>query len=260
MDLGLTGKVALVTGASRGIGRAIAVVLAREGCDIVATARDAALLETVAAEVRAAGRTAVTQAGDLRKPETAAAVVALATRAFGRLDILVNNAGATKRGDFFSLTDDDFLDGFALKFHAHVRLTRAAWPLLKATHGRIVNIIGAGGRNASPDFTIGGPVNAAIFNFTKAIAQIGIRDGVRVVGINPGSIETERLKGRLAKIARDAGVDEAEARRRNLAALGVSRFGQPQEIGDLVAFLASDRAGYVNGALVDSDGGTNRAI
>ncbi|MBL8700666.1 MAG: SDR family oxidoreductase [Alphaproteobacteria bacterium] len=260
MELGLGGKVALVTGASRGIGRAIAIALAREGCDIVATARDSALLETMAAEVRAAGRTAVTQAGDLRKPDTAAAVLELAKRAYGRLDILVNNAGATKRGDFFSMTDDDFLDGFALKFHAHVRLVRSAWPMLKASGGRIVNIIGVGGRTASADFTIGGPVNAALFNFTKAIAQLGTRDGVRVVGVNPGSIETERLKGRLATIAREAGVDEAEARRRNLAQLGVTRFGLPQEIGELVAFLAGDRAGYIHGALVDCDGGVTRGV
>jgi 3-oxoacyl-[acyl-carrier protein] reductase len=260
MDLGLTGKVALVTGASRGIGRAVAVELAREGCDVVATGRDAGALETLAREVRALGRRAELVAADLREPAAATQVAGKALSGFGRLDVLVCNAGATKRGDFFRLTDEDFLDGFALKFHAHVRLVRACWPMLRDAGGRVVHVIGAGGRTASADFTIGGAVNAALYNFVKAMAQRGKTEGVRVVGVNLGAIETDRLKGRIATVMREAGVDEAEARRRELAGAGVTRFGLPEEIGRLVAFLASDRAGYVNGALVDSDGGTTRSI
>jgi NAD(P)-dependent dehydrogenase (short-subunit alcohol dehydrogenase family) len=173
---------------------------------------------------------------------------------------VVNNAGATKRGDFFVLEDADFLDGFALKFHGYVRVTRAAWPHLRKSNGAIVNIIGAGGRTASPDFTIGGSVNAALFNFTKATAQIGIRDGVRVNAINPGSVETDRLKGRIANVAKEQGVDEEEARKRYLAQLGVTRFGKPEEIGQLVCFLASPLAANFQGALVDCDSGSTRSI
>ncbi|HEX6979304.1 MAG TPA: SDR family oxidoreductase, partial [Alphaproteobacteria bacterium] len=110
------------------------------------------------------------------------------------------------------------------------------------------------------DFTIGGSVNAALYNFTKALAQIGIRDGVRVNAINPGSIETDRLKGRLEALARELGIGEDEARRRNLAALGAARFGRPEEIGQLVCFLVSTRADYIQGALVDMDGGITRSI
>jgi 3-oxoacyl-[acyl-carrier protein] reductase len=261
MDLGLKGKVALVTGASRGIGRAVAIELAREGCDVALAARSAAGLGETADVIREElGRTALTHAADLREAGAAADFVAAARREFGRIDLVVNNAGATKRGDFASLTDDDFHDGFALKFHGYVRLARAAWPELKASKGTMINIIGAGGRTASADFTIGGAVNAALYNFTKAMAQLGLRDGVRVVGINPGPIETDRLKARIAMIARDENVDTAEAARREMSKNGVMRFGGPDEIGQLVCFLASPVARNIHGALVDSDSGATRAI
>jgi NAD(P)-dependent dehydrogenase (short-subunit alcohol dehydrogenase family) len=261
MELGLQGKVALVTGASRGIGRATALELAREGCDIVAAARTAEQLAELADEVRRKyNRRVTTDAADLRDSENVRRLVDAAANEFGRIDIVVNNAGATKRGDFFVLEDADFLDGFALKFHGYVRVTRAAWPHLRKSNGAIVNIIGAGGRTASPDFTIGGSVNAALFNFTKATAQIGIRDGVRVNAINPGSVETDRLKGRIANVAKEQGVDEEEARKRYLAQLGVTRFGKPEEIGQLVCFLASPLAANFQGALVDCDSGSTRSI
>lgn len=261
MELGLNGKVAIVTGASRGIGRAIVAELAREGCDIVAAARTGEALTSLASEVRQAhNRRVVPCAGDLREMDAIQKVVDTAIKEFGKIDIVVNNAGATKRGEFFSLTDADFHDGFALKFHGYVRLSRAAWPHLKKTHGSIINIIGVGGRTAAADFTIGGPVNAALFNFTKALARLGVRDGVRVNGLSPGSIETDRLKGRLSVLAKDEGISEDEARRRNLAQLGVARFGRPDEIGKLVCFLASAPADYIQGALVDMDGGVTRGI
>jgi NAD(P)-dependent dehydrogenase (short-subunit alcohol dehydrogenase family) len=261
MDLGLNGKVALVTGASRGIGRAIAIELAREGCDVALAARSAeGLGETADIGRDAPGRRALAHAVDLREADAAAGFVAAALSEYGRIDLVVNNAGATKRGEFATLTDADFHDGFALKFHGYVRLARAAWPHLKATKGTMINIIGAGGRTASADFTIGGSVNAALYNFTKAMAQLGLRDGVRVTGINPGPIETDRLKARLAVIAKEENVDDAEARRREMSKNGVMRFGLPEEIGQLVCFLASPVARNIHGALVDSDSGATRAI
>src|SRR5262245_57781865 len=131
MDLGLKGKVALVTGSSRGIGRSIAETLADEGCDLLLTGRDQALLDETAAAIRGNGREAVTVNIDLREERAPGTLIEALQREFGRLDVLVNNAGTTKRGDFFELTDADWHDGYALKFFAHVRLTRAAWPLLK---------------------------------------------------------------------------------------------------------------------------------
>lgn len=262
MDLGLKGKVAVVTGASRGIGRAIAQELASEGCDIAVAARDAGALEGLASEIRnTTGRRVLVQRVDLREPDAPARLVDATVAEFKRLDILVNNAGATKRDNFFKLTDADFADGFALKFFGNVRLTRAAWPHLKAQHGAIVNIIGLGGHTATAEFTIGGSVNAALLNFTKAMSHQGIRDNVRVSAINPGSIETDRLKGRLAAQAKAESIDEAEARRRNLAKLGVARYGTPTEIAQAVCFLASGTAAaYVNGGLLDVDGGQTRHI
>src|SRR5215471_13299873 len=191
MDLQLAGKVGIVTGASRGIGRAIAATLAAEGMRLTLVARSRDQLETLAASVPAES---LVQALDLREPDAPAAAVTATLATFGRLDLLVNNAGATKRGDFFALTDADWADGFALKFLGAMRCSRAAWPHLQNAGGSIVNIIGIGGRTGSAEFTIGGSVNAALLNLTKALADRGVAEGVRVNAINPGSIATERLR------------------------------------------------------------------
>ena len=137
---------------------------------------------------------------DLTVPEQA---VAWAMTQFGRLDLLVNNAGATRRADFFSLTDDDWQSGFALKFHGYVRMTRAAWPHLRETRGNIVNIVGIGARAGSAEFTIGGSVNVALLNFTKAMADIGVEQGVRINAINPGLIETDRFSRNVERVMRE---------------------------------------------------------
>jgi 3-oxoacyl-[acyl-carrier protein] reductase len=257
VDLQLQGKIAIVTGASRGIGQAIAEVLSSEGMKLVLVARSADDLERVAASLPGESRV---QAADLRDPAAPAKVVASAIDAFGRLDLLVNNAGATQRGDFLELTDETWADGFALKFFGAMRCCRAAWPHLVQTRGAIVNISGVGGRTGSAEFTIGGSVNAAVLNLTKALADRGIKDGVRVNAINPGSIATDRLNVRMRKVAAETGVDVTAAAERMASALRVARFGEPPEVGRAVAFLASPQAAYCQGAILDVDGGQTRTL
>ena len=257
MDLQLRDKVAIVTGASRGIGRAIALTLAAEGMKLVLVARSRDQLDEVGRSLPVAS---LTQAVDLRDPAAPGAVVAAAVDRFGRLDLLVNNAGATKRGDFLDLPDADWDDGFGLKLFGAMRCSRAAWPHLQATQGAVVNIAGIGGRTGTAEFTIGGSVNAALMNLTKALADRGVKDGVRVNAINPGSIATERLQARLASFAIERGIDVASAGQEMARAFNIARFGEPVEIGRVVAFLASPLAAYCQGAILDVDGGATRTL
>ena len=257
----LRGCRAVVTGASQGLGAAIVRELARCGADVALTARNVEKLNAVAADIRSRNNTnAVVLPCDLREPSAAISVVDQAVAALGGLDILVNNAGATKRGDFLALTDDDFLDGFALKFHGAVRMTRAAWPHLKAAKGVIVNIVGIGASTPGMDFTIGGPVNSALINFTKAVADRGLADGVRVNAINPGHIVTDRFHHRIEAAAKQHGISIAEARERSRLELNIQRFGEADEIAALTAFLCSAESAYIHGAKIDIDGGATKGI
>jgi NAD(P)-dependent dehydrogenase (short-subunit alcohol dehydrogenase family) len=257
MQLGLSGKVAMVSGGSRGIGRAVAEGLAQEGCDVVVLSRTVQADDRGLAEAaERTGRRLVACAADLRTPEGIAKAIATAQDAFGRLDILVNNAGDTKRGDFFTLTDQDWQDGFALKFFGYVRLTRAAWPLLKTAQGSVVNIVGVSARTPEAVYAIAASTNAGLLAFTKSMAAIGMQDGVRVNAVNPGVIETDRLRGVLGKM----GLPDEEARAQLLQTLGAPRFGAPEDIAAMVAFLVSERAAYVQGALIDVDGGRTRGL
>jgi 3-oxoacyl-[acyl-carrier protein] reductase len=255
-------RVALVTGASQGIGRAVATVLAVRGYAVAGVARSHDKLLEWAENCAANGATHTCwHAADLREPEAATQAVASTLAHFGRLDLVVHSAGTTKRGDFFALTDEDFADGFALKFHGAVRLARSAWPHLRSGgSGHLINIIGAGGRTPSADFTIGGPVNSALMNFTKALADKGLSDGVRVNGINPGPIETDRLKARIAQVMKAGNIDEATARARMVADQKVIRFGRPEEVGEMVAFLDSQAGAFMHGAIVDLDGGLTKGL
>ena len=241
-------KSAIVTGSSRGIGRAIAVRLAKDGIRVVVTGRDQAALDSVAAEI---GNAAVI-ALDLRMPQSAQQLVDFAITQFGRIDIVVNNAGATKRGDFLSLTDADWSDGYELKLFGAVRVTRAAWPYLKESSGSLLNIAGVGGRTPGAEFTIGGSVNAALLSFTKAMSEVGIRDGVQVNTVSPGTIRTERFDKRLAM----SGSSEREF----IAEQRITRIGEPEDIANLVAFITSPEGRLMQGSLLDMDAGATKTV
>ena len=257
MDLQLANKVGIVTGASKGIGRAIAQTLAHEGMRLVVVARSRHQLDELAAPF---GDACLVQAVDLMNPDAPAAIVAAAMAKYDRIDVLVNNAGATKRGDFLELSDSDWADGFALKLFGAMRLSRAAWPHLCSSSGTIVNIVGIGGRTGQAEFAIGGAVNAALLNLTKVLADRGVKDGVRVNAINPGGIATDRLQTRLRTFAAEHQLDLSKAEAEMARAFGVARFGQPEEIARLVAFLASPQAAFCQGAIVDADGGQTRTL
>lgn len=257
MDLQLSGKVAIITGASKGIGRAIADTLAAEGMKLVLAARSRDLLDGLAGALKT---DCLVHAGDLRGAAEPARLVDAAVQRFGGIDLLVNNAGATKRGDFLTLSDEDWQDGFALKFFGAMRLSRSAWPHLRKRQGSIVNIIGIGGRTGSAEFAIGGAVNAAGMNLTKVLADRGVEEGVRVNAINPGTIATERLQVRIKSFAAEHKISETEAAERMPRAMGVTRFGEAGEIASAVAFLASTQAAYLNGAIIDVDGGLTRTL
>jgi len=260
MSQSLPGKISIVTGASRGIGRSIALRLAAAGSSVVLTARDQQLLDTAAAEIRSAGGTAESIALDLRASDAGQRVVEFAIAKFGRLDILVNNAGATKRGEFLDLTDDDFADGFALKYFGSVRLTRACWTHLKTASGSVVFISGAGGRTPGAQFTIGGSVNAALLSLTKALADLGLRDGVQVNAINPGTIRTARYTGRLNALTKERGLDPVAAEREYVKNGSITRIGEPEEIAAMVELMVGPEGKMFHGALVDMDAGATKTI
>ena len=244
-------RVAIVTGASRGIGRAIALRLARDGMAVVATARDEAALNSLVTEIKAGGGKAACTPLDLRWPDTPSTLVEFALETFGRIDIVVNNAGATRRGDFLTLTDDDWEDGFALKFFGAMRLTRTAWLQLEKNSGSVVFISGIGGRTPGAEFAIGGSVNAAILSLTKALAERGIQEGVQVNTINPGAIRTDRFANRLRNYR-----NEEEFVREH----GIVRVGEPADVADLVAYIVGPSGRFLQGSIIDLDGGETKTI
>jgi 3-oxoacyl-[acyl-carrier protein] reductase len=238
----------------------MALKLAGEGATVMLAARNAELLKKARAEIESNGGKAAWLSLDLRKPEAPALLVQNTIEVLGGVDIVVNNAGATKRGDFLTLSEEDWMDGFALKFFGAVRLVRAAWSILKQRRGSVVNIAGVGGRTPGAQFTIGGSVNAAMLSFTKAMADVGVRDGVQVNAINPGAVRTARLVTRLQTLSKEKGISAAEAEALMVADSGITKIGEPGDVANLVAFMVSPQNRYLHGALIDLDGGTTKTI
>ena len=252
-----TGKVVVVTGGSRGIGRAIAAAFAGEGAQtVLAASNPANLAEGAKVVIAAGGPPPMTVAADLRALKGCEQVFAEVNARFGRCDILINNAGATRGGDFFALPDDAFIDGFALKFFGAVRMARLFWPLLKAAHGSVVNIIGGAARTPGPEFLIGGSVNAAFANFSKGLAGIGNRDDVNVNVIHPGMTETDRMIQLFEQFAKAQNKTPDQIRDEQLSKTGIRRIAQPEDVAALALFLCSPAARHIQGTAIAVDGGT----
>ena len=256
----LSGRSALVTGASKGIGKAIAARLAEEGVKVALVARASDVLTAAAAEISTKGTPAHAIAADLSTPDGCTGAANRALTALGGLDILVNCAGATKAGAFPGQPDSEWIEGFALKFHGAVRLTRALWPALVAAKGTVINIGGAAAYTPAPGFMVGGAVNAALAHFTKALSKQGVKDDVNVNILHPGMTETDRMEALLQQEAEADGVSIVEMRGRKSAEAGLRRLGQPADIAEAVAFLCSPRARHIQGVGIAIDGGVTPGI
>jgi NAD(P)-dependent dehydrogenase (short-subunit alcohol dehydrogenase family) len=250
------GKIVVVSGGSRGIGRAVAAAFASEGAQTVLAASSPDNLAAAAKGITQAGGAApMTIAADLRTLAGCQRVFDRVNETFHRCDILVNSAGATKAGNFLELSDELWLDGYALKFFGCVRLCRLFWPMLRETHGNVVNIDGGAARTPGADFTIGGSVNAAMANFSKALSKLGLKDDVNVNVIHPGTTETERTMQLLQQRAAASGRSIEALQEENLAKSGLRRMGQPEDIAALALFLCSPRARHIQGTAIAVDGG-----
>ncbi len=252
MDLHLEGKRALITGGSKGIGRAAAELLAEEGVHVTLVARDPATLETAAAAVRARRQVTVrTIAADLSQESEVLRVAAEA----GEVDILVNNAGAIPPGTVLSVDNETWRKAWDLKVFGFISLCRAIYPAMAARKsGVIVNVIGAAGEKFPPGYIAGATGNAALMGFTRALGHGCQKDGVRVVGINPGATATDRQEMLLRHNAK-LQLGDAERWRELCSGMPYGRMGSPEEIANAIAFLASDRSGYTTGTILTIDGG-----
>ncbi|HUA01261.1 MAG TPA: SDR family oxidoreductase [Candidatus Aquilonibacter sp.] len=253
-------SVAIVTGASQGIGRATALRLARDFSAVVLVARDKDNLEKTAADVRSAGAEAMVCALDLREPQSAEIVIKGTLERFGRIDALVNIAGAVPQIDLFEMTDAQWDDGMELKLHGARRLTIRAWDALKASNGSVVLLSGSAALDPKPGFAAVAATNAAIIALAKAFAEQGIKDGVQVNSVVPGAVMTGRRQSFFEKWAPAHNLTVEEAIRKFPEEVGISRFGKPEEIADLLGFLVSPAAKWMTGASVRMDGGEIKGI
>ena len=262
MDLQLTGKTALVTGGSEGIGKGIARCLAREGVDVAICARRKEPLEAAAAEIaKETGRKIFAITADLTKDADAKKFVEQGHKSLGRVDIMVNNAGSAPGGVIETLSEEAWEQGLQLKLMGYVRCLRYVLPIMvKQGGGRVVNLIGNDGVKPSYWEIVPGAANAAGQNLTKALAGQYGRHNISFCAVNPGPVRTERWAGLVAAMSRDMKLPYEEADKLAPAAIPLGRIAEVEECGNLVAMLASPLMHMVNGTMIEIDGGQEKAL
>jgi NAD(P)-dependent dehydrogenase (short-subunit alcohol dehydrogenase family) len=260
MNLALAGKRCIVTGASRGIGAAVARELALERADIALLARDAGRLDALASELSGEGVRAFAVPQDLSSATGASAAMEAAIAGLGGVDVLVNAAGASPFGTFDRIDDADWQASFDLKVMSYVRCSRAAVAAMRSGGGgRIINIVGMAGRYARASYVLGA-LNAALLHLTKSLAELVATDGITVVAVNPGLTATDRMHDAMATWAEEAGQDVEAYERGYAASIPVGRSATAVEVARIVTVLASDIAGYVTGSSVEIDGGAAQGV
>jgi 3-oxoacyl-[acyl-carrier protein] reductase len=252
--------VAVVTGASQGIGRATALRLAKDFSGLVLAARNGEALKEVAAEVKSIGADPLAFALDLSMRESAETLIKGTLDRFGRIDALLNISGAVPQIDLFEMTDEQWRAGLELKLHGARRLTILAWEALKASKGSVVLISGSAALDPKPGFAAVATINAAIIALAKAFAEQGIKDGIQVNSVVPGPVMTGRRRSFIEKWAPAHGMTVEEATNKFPAEAGISRYGKPEEIAELMAFLVSPGAKWLTGTSVRIDGGEIKGI
>lgn len=262
MELGLSNKVALVTGGSMGIGKAIAMSLAREGCRLSICARNSGNLEVAAKEITdATGAEVLTIPTDLTKPEDAEAFITGSVAHYGRIDILVNNAGSAPGGVIDHLSEEDWEQSLQLKFMGFIRCLKHTLPVMqKQKWGRVVNLIGNDGVKPSYLEIAPGAANAAGQNMTVCLAAQYGKDNISFCAVNPGPVRTERWAGLVAAMARDKGISFEDADKLAPRSIPLGRIAEVEEVANLVTYLASDLAHFVNGTMIEIDGGQQKSL
>ena len=249
-------RKAVITGSSKGIGKAIAERFAQANINIYLLASNEKNLQQTASELKSKYKVKVFyHASDLKTKSGCESAVKVIENEFTDFDTLIFSAGATKSGDFLKQPIEDFEDGFALKFYSAVRLSKAFWPTLSRNKGWIVSINGAMSHSPDPFFMVGGAVNAAFLNFSKALSKKGLIDGVNVNSINPGMTSTDRLITIIQSNADREGISFAEAEKKALNNIGLDRFGTPEEVAELTYFLCNPKMRHLTGTEINLDGG-----
>ncbi len=262
MDLQLKGKTALVTGGSEGIGKAIAWALAKEGVDVAICARRKKPLEAAAAEIaKATGRKIVAIAADLTKSEDAERFIKEGAAALGRIDIMLNNAGSAPGGVIETLTEADWEQALQLKVMGYVRCLRYALPIMVTQGGgRVVNVIGNDGVKPSYWEITPGAANAAGQNLTMSLAGQYGKHNISFCAVNPGPVRTERWAGLVQAMSRDMGISYEEADKLAPSAIPLGRIAEPEEVANLVAMMASPLSHFINGTMIEIDGGQEKVL